>query len=218
MAYVLIVEDIPDTARILAMVIKAHFSDWTIDSAGSVSEARQKLADGRRPYDFAVLDFKLPDKPGEEAKGELSLCTQIRHRTPATRVVHTTAYRDDPELALHVGEVLLRDNDDEHVIPKDTHDWMERVVARLQAFLHGDRIEAKLNALFEPIQASRREFREAPKGGSVTNRLIDLCAATRLHWNLLTPSVQRSIKSKLNVDDSRPGDVRVSLIGEVKSE
>ena len=220
MAYVLIVEDDHDTARILAKVILATFPDWTIDSAGSVPEALRKLAETRRPYDFAILDFLLPTKHGD-VKGDLSLCIQIRHQTPATRVVHITAYAEDPELTRHVDEVFRRDADGEHAIAKDKPDWMERVVARLQSFLHGDRIEAKLNTLFPAslrLRDSRHESREVSKGGSVTNRLLDVCADARLHWKFLTPAVQQRIKSVLSVDDSLPDDVRVSLIGEVRSE
>ena len=213
MAHVLIVEDSADTVEVLTKVIQLKFPDWTTDSAASVPEARRKLADPRQPYDFAILDFKLPDEHGE-VKGDFSVCQQIRQQAPSTRVIHITAYADDPKITLHVRDVHLEDFDTGCSISKDKTDWMDQVVAKLHSF----RIEAKFNALFEPLQASRHELREVPKGGSVTNRLLDLCADTRLHWKFLAPAVQQRIRSVLSVDDSEPDNVRVSLIGEVRSK
>jgi len=219
-AYVLIVEDDPDTVTILTKVIQLKFPDWTIDSAGSVPEARRRLAEARKPYDFAILDFKLPDE-NAVIRGDLSLCIQIRHRTPATRVFHITAYREDPELDCHVEGA--GDADGDHAISKDKTGWMERVVVKLQSFLHGDRIEAKLkslflSALFENIQGSRHEIPRSVQGRQRNQPSDRSLCRHAIHWNLLTPSVQKLVKSYLSVDDSRFGDVRVSLIGEVKSE
>jgi DNA-binding NarL/FixJ family response regulator len=219
-ACILIAEDNAYTVDVLAKIIQLKFPDWTIDSAASVPEARLKLAEARQPYDFAILDFKLPDEHGV-VKGDLSLCRHVRHQSPSTRVIHITAYTDDSDITRHVDDVHLGESDSVCFIAKDKSDWMERVVARLQSFLHGDRIEAKLNALFPTslrLQDSRHESREVSKVGSVTNRLLDLCADTRLHWKFLTSTVQQHIRSVLSVDDSRPDDVRVSLIGEVRSE
>lgn len=147
MAHILIVEDVPDTVRILGKVIVTEFPDWTIDTAYTVPEARRRLTEAQRPYDFAILDFRLPTELGV-TQGDLSLCLQIRHQTPSTRVIHITAFAGDPDLTRHVDEVNLQDDDSEHAISKDKVGWMEKVVARLRSFLHSDRIETKLNDLF----------------------------------------------------------------------
>jgi CheY-like chemotaxis protein len=222
MANVLIVEDNEDTLVVLKEVILNEFVDWTIDTAATVTEARAKLTAAEQPYDFAVLDFRVPSSKDEgDGEGDLTLCHLIRQQTPATRVIHITAYTGDKALENHLMDERRRDSYHDHVIGKDTTNWMERVRNLLRAFVHGDRIQQKVEALLPSISyppGSRAPYRDPVRGGSVTNRVIDVCADTRLHWKFLTPAMRDRIRELLSVDDSNPEDVRVSLIGEAPEE
>jgi|SRR5665213_2006036 len=133
-------------------------------------------------YHFAILDFKLPDSPG----GGLTLCAVIRAVMPTAKIVHITAYAGDPDIQRHVEDVHLETFNSGHAIEKSSVDWMERVVERLQSFQHTDRVGAKLAGLFPRDHnrgTSRDQFRRvSATGGSVTNRLLDLCADARIHW------------------------------------
>jgi hypothetical protein len=48
---ILIVEDIPDTVRILRRVIVDEFPDWIIDTAQTIPEAHRLVAEVQRLYD-----------------------------------------------------------------------------------------------------------------------------------------------------------------------
>jgi hypothetical protein len=175
----------------------------------------------------------------------MTLCQLIRkHRIP-TRVIHITAFADDPEIIRHVQDVHFEkfdpsassvgEGNDEQAgnshrqlpdprsaIAKNRTDWMELVVAGIRSYLYSDRIGAKLDDLFtdsvKGIRHAERAMhgcRDATGGGSVTSRLIDLQGDIRSYWEFLSPALRKRIRSILSVDESRPGDVRVSLIGKV---
>jgi CheY-like chemotaxis protein len=220
MASVLIVEDIDDTAAILKDVVLLGFPDWSIDIADSVPQALSRLGSAGVPYDFAILDFILPTGEGIQ-QGDLSLCAEIRARRLPTRVIHISAYSDDDVIRQHVQDVHLESFDSDFAVSKTTVDWMERVVEKLRTFLHSDRIDAKPENLFPErarIYEARYQLRSSSLGGSVTNRLSDLCADARVHWRYLRNVTKQNLKSRLYVNDSDPDDVRLTLIGEAKSE
>jgi CheY-like chemotaxis protein len=219
MATVLIVEDDLNTAEVLKSVILDEFPGWTVEITGTVSDATGILSERR--FDFAILDFYLPDD--DATKGDLSICMAIRARRQPTRVIHITAGIGDAVFEQHVRDVhvsWIDDPSDFAVLKNDSVngniEWMREVISRLKRFLHSDRIEAKLDGLFPEqgdVPESRQQQRPQALGGSVSNRLLDLCADARVHWPYLRNSTRQHLEQHLCVNTSDPGNVRISLIG-----
>lgn len=119
-ATVLVVEDEPSIADVLAIALRHH--DFEVVTAGGVRQA-QLLAERARP-DVALLDVMLPDGDGR------ALGRALRSRMPQTAVLFITA-RDAP--AEVVG--ALRFGDDYITKPFN----VDEVVARIQAVLRRTR-------------------------------------------------------------------------------
>src|SRR5436190_23571377 len=80
----LLVEDNSSHAVLIADELSAALPDWTIDAAGTVVEARRRIA--QQQHDLYVIDFMLPDGDG------LALLREIRsHGTSVPVLFLTTA-------------------------------------------------------------------------------------------------------------------------------
>ncbi|MBC7767245.1 MAG: response regulator transcription factor [Phycisphaerales bacterium] len=82
---VLIIEDDKPLRATLAATLKAE--GYAIVEAGSVTSARQRIAEG--PIDLAVLDLGLPDQDG------IALLIELRARGDMTPIVVLTARHDE---------------------------------------------------------------------------------------------------------------------------
>ena len=102
----LVLEDLPESQRWLALALHASFPDIEIAAAYSLHEARQWLANHPAP-ELALIDLGLPDGSGIE------LITELNRRSPATVTVVASIYDDDQHLfpALRAGAqgYLLKD-------------------------------------------------------------------------------------------------------------
>ena len=102
----LVLEDLPDSQRWLALALRASFPNIEIASAYSLHEARQWLANHPAP-ELALIDLGLPDGSGIE------LITELNRRSPATVTIVASIYDDDQHLfpALRAGAqgYLLKD-------------------------------------------------------------------------------------------------------------
>jgi DNA-binding NarL/FixJ family response regulator len=102
----LIVEDLPESQRGLALALRSIFPAIEIASAYSLHEARQWLAQHPAPA-LALIDLGLPDGSGIE------LIAALNRRAPATLCIVATIYDDDQHLlpALRAGAqgYLLKD-------------------------------------------------------------------------------------------------------------
>lgn len=83
---ILVVEDDPDVAALLAMVLE--HGGYTVRLASTLAEAHRALADSSPPA-LVLLDVVLPDGDG------LTLCPAIHRRWPHLPVLVVTA-RPDP--------------------------------------------------------------------------------------------------------------------------
>lgn len=94
----LVVEDLPESQRWLALALRTSFPAIEIASAYSLHEARQWLA-GHRAPEMALIDLGLPDGSGIE------LIAELNRRAPATLCIVATIYDDDQHLfpALRAG-------------------------------------------------------------------------------------------------------------------
>ncbi|MER7661344.1 MULTISPECIES: response regulator transcription factor [unclassified Streptomyces] len=119
-ATVLVVEDEPSIADVLAIALRYH--RFEVITAGSVRQARQSA--GQTRPDVALLDVMLPDGDGRV------LARELRERYPETAVVFVTA-RDAP--AEIVGALGYGDD----YITKPFN--VDEVVARISAVLRRTR-------------------------------------------------------------------------------
>ncbi len=74
---VLAVDDDPGTLEFYKDIVAAYLPDVEVDTAGSVGEASEKIAQGdRRHYDLILTDGNLPDGSGFDiAEFAARLCT-----------------------------------------------------------------------------------------------------------------------------------------------
>lgn len=94
---VLIVEDHPDAAQVLAQVAAKTFDNPRIEIASTVAGGMEWLA--KDVFDIALIDIGLPDGSGIE------LVRQLATHSPATFTVVTTIFDDESNLfnALRAG-------------------------------------------------------------------------------------------------------------------
>lgn len=101
-----ILEDLPESQDWLGKALATSFPGIAIDSAGSLAEARDKLAAGAAP-DIALIDLGLPDGSGVEI---IELICRLH---PATVCVVASIYDDDghvfPALRAGARGYLLKD-------------------------------------------------------------------------------------------------------------
>ena len=65
----LLVEDNQSHVELMSDELESALDGWSLEVAGSLAEARRKMAGGQ--YDFFVFDFKLPDGDGIELLREV---------------------------------------------------------------------------------------------------------------------------------------------------
>jgi DNA-binding response OmpR family regulator len=82
MRHVLLVEDVPDIARVVSLSLDP--ARYHLTWAETLAGARATLRGGRLP-DAVVLDIGLPDGDG------LSLCRELKGRAPEVPVIVVTA-------------------------------------------------------------------------------------------------------------------------------
>jgi DNA-binding NarL/FixJ family response regulator len=102
----LVLEDMPDSQRWLALALRASFPEISIAATYSLQEARQWLLAHPAP-ELALIDLGLPDGSGIE------LIAELNRRSPATVSIVASIYDDDQHLfpALRAGAqgYLLKD-------------------------------------------------------------------------------------------------------------
>ncbi len=108
-----ILEDLAESQAWLGKALAESFPGIVVDTAGSIQEARQKLAAGLLP-DIALIDLGLPDGSGVE----IIECLQ-RH-SPQTLCIVASIYDDDGHIfpALRAGArgYLLKDMPVAHIV------------------------------------------------------------------------------------------------------
>jgi two-component system KDP operon response regulator KdpE len=81
---VLVVDDEPLIRWSLVETLAGAGHD--VVEAIDARDAIQVVTDSAKPFDIALLDFRLPDS------NDLTLLTRLRRLTPATRIILMTAY------------------------------------------------------------------------------------------------------------------------------
>jgi DNA-binding NtrC family response regulator len=104
---ILIVDDAPDWREILAGLIVDFYPAYTVITAASIDEAKNKLA--LENFNLAILDIRLDDS--DEGNTEGLLLTEFIHaHHPQTQVLIITGYGnlDTVERAMQPNEAGVR--------------------------------------------------------------------------------------------------------------
>jgi two-component system, OmpR family, response regulator len=131
-ARILLVEDDPDIADMLAAVLRDQGFSTTV--AGSAAGMDRHLQD--RSFDLVLLDIMLPDEDG------LSICRRLRAQS-ATPIILVTSLGEDVDriVGLEIGA------DDYITKPFNLRELVARVRALLRRASFGDRVGGKAERL-----------------------------------------------------------------------
>jgi DNA-binding response OmpR family regulator len=112
---ILHVEDEPDVHEIVRSVLG---DSYQLSSAGTLDEARQKLA--REDFDLVILDLGLPDGSG------VSLLPGLSRRSPRVPVVLFSAHEVDAQLAREVTATLVKSKTTNATLIETIHSTIAR--------------------------------------------------------------------------------------------
>jgi CheY-like chemotaxis protein len=190
----LIVEDTPQTLKLLRDYLAYEFPYALIDTAVTVQEAIEKIRDARQRgiiYKIAILDFMLPKSRDDPSLGiDTTLRGKLRESTSRDAVVfHITAYSRSPEIEQFLRDEELRNPEGARpvVISKLGEDsWTETLYDAIRRVVHGDRITSRLDHLFGG--SSPR-----PDQADATQELASLVSDIEAHWRYLDSPLQARI-------------------------
>jgi CheY-like chemotaxis protein len=209
----LIVEDDPPTLAALALLIRTEFPDAEITVAASLSEARSLVSQTHPQYDVAILDVRLQEGPGKQPETDVNLCRHIAKYQKAARVIHITAHADETSVRRHIED--FHSQVEAPWFSKSEEGYAGELLNDLKAFIHGNRIRAKYEALLGPSGAAPAEGyaarRPSGAGGGLTFDLADLCLDITEHWDDLGPKDQKLIGRDFWVDPQEGSNYLVTL-------
>jgi len=207
----LIVEDELSTLKQLEGLIREDFPESMIDIAATAVDGREFLrcaSSEGRPYDALILDFRLPQEMGDEAKVDTSLSREARRSGHPMLVAQITSYANDQVIEEHLQKTQIEQpNPNCFLVDKRMHDWSVRLVGKLRTFLYGRHILREVDELFGDGAGFRAwgRGRNPSSGGlpgGMTHRLATLCRIAEAHWNDLEVDVKQRIRDILEVDES----------------
>ena len=212
----LIVEDDPPTLESLELVIRTEFPDAVIETSATLNRARLLVSETQSPYDVAILDVMLPEEVGQQPEPDVRLCLRIAALGKALRLMHITACADEEPVKDHLADFHSKYDDVRASwYSKMDSAWMANLLNDLKAFIHGNRIRAKHEALFGASGDAPTEGYAARRpggaGGGLTFDLADLCLDITEHWEDLGPMDQKLIGRDFWVDPQEGSDYLVTL-------
>jgi CheY-like chemotaxis protein len=155
---ILIVEDNLSTLDLLKVYLNESFTtqdggtDVSVHTAWTVRDGHhliEEAAEKKKPYHAVILDFNLPEFPGEMPQINESLCLGVRQAMPSALVCHITAFADDDVVRSHLKRVHQEQIGRAMILMKLSGDFAEQLVLRLKAFLYGSEIEERMAELFQ---------------------------------------------------------------------
>jgi CheY-like chemotaxis protein len=212
---ILLVEDEPDALEVLARILRMAFTGAQIDTAMAVDEAlaliRQAAAE-RRPYQVAILDFKLPSSLGEAESIDESLCYEVRDKMREALVIHITGHVGDEKVLRHLKDVHIDPRDPRAaLISKLDIDSANHLVRKMKAYLYGTLIEGQINRLFGQQGGGTEAGTDAATSGAsrgkrdITHELTSLYRNIVAHWDDLEDDLKQEIQKQFDVDtNSKP--------------
>jgi CheY-like chemotaxis protein len=155
--HVLLVEDAPETVRLVEMTLtRADVASFTVSSVSTGAGAVQALRD-RRDIDLVLMDYHLPDQDG------LATAAQLLHQGCRAAIIFLTVHRDmqlvREVMKLGVREFLTKEEIDGHFFPQTLTAIHERnVLARELEELEFRR--NRLEAMQEMVVGITKEISE----------------------------------------------------------
>jgi CheY-like chemotaxis protein len=212
---ILIVEDVLHTLEELCSVLQEEFPTALVEMASTVEEGSKKIAiaaSSNQPFDFAILDFNLPARKGENPEINESLCREIKSKMPETLVMHITAFHEDPAVIKHIALHHARPNTPRAEIINKTDNtgktgsWVDKLLSEIKTNL----IDRQLVNLFGR-QADMNDFRADKKhGGSLTHKLATLGRDITAYWHDLDDPIKTKIQEYFDVS-ANTAPVRATL-------
>jgi hypothetical protein len=92
-------EDQSELRDWLLDILQANFTGFAGDQASSVEDANtliKRAVDCREPYNVAILDFMLPEHPGEPPQFDTSISDLVSNHYPDALIIHLTGYSCHP--------------------------------------------------------------------------------------------------------------------------
>jgi len=227
---ILIVEDEPGTVRNLTSKLEAAIPDADVESAETVMDGQNLLNiayDHHRPYDVAILDFKLPkDKGSPTEEGDYSLAF-LRDLCPDTLIIHITAWPGDPNFRRVCPAPNTPPEAHRICFGKNEFEWAQKVAAACAKHIiekrvrfHTDRIRAMFQQLFgrpDDSERSTRSTGRARSGRGDRAQSLDiaiLCDDAGRHWNDLDEALQKELGDVLGHVQDKDGRHYVGVVAE----
>ena len=214
----LVVEDDKNTLEEILSRLNKIFPGCSIEfteSARPAVELVVKSSETNRPFDVAILDFKLPWDLGDNPEINTKICDKIRELTSYTFVIHITSYNDDPHALRHLLECHRPPSAPwGDFVFKTSTKWPEELEKKIAAYLYGLPIIKRLNMLSDWVGTGGISFTYSPRvvsRGSTTHELAMLFRNIEERWDFLEKTLQERIKQYFCVDENNK-PVRVSLL------
>ncbi|MDX2042768.1 MAG: response regulator [Acidobacteriota bacterium] len=221
----LIVEDDTQTSKVLRDLLKLNFTsplpdegEPQIDTASTVTEAKEFINNARKPYHVAILDFRLPPEHlGDSTKVDATACLQAMRSTPPPLIAHITSNPNDEKVKAHIKEYHTeRANRYDFALSKLDSDYTEKLLGKLKKFLYERPIEEQLDLMFGREAQTRAPSLLLTPGRSrgqscMTQELAELCRQIVAHWDDLDEPLKNRIEGIFEVNKaSKP--VKISLL------
>jgi len=217
----LVVEDQTEMLKQLDKLLSESLGGAVIHTARTVVEALETLDRADRSqvdYDVAIVDFKLPEKEGDNPEVQYAVCDRIHQTMLDTMVVHITGFKSDGDVIAHVFRGDSRSTLSPQVlfISKDDVEWAAKLLRKVKEFVYGTPIRRRIDDIFGSRGQSRGVpvERHAHRRYGRTGLSHDLAALTRQiaeHWEDLDKPLRRRIQRVFRIDTSEE-PIRVGLL------
>ena len=217
---ILIVENEPGTVAALEHDLRMVVPGADITSVGTVVEGQEQLHHARRclrPFDVALLDFKLPhDRSSGDEVADFWL-GQLGDEE--TLIVHMTAYPDDPDFQRLKLPPDSAAKANRLFVAKDVEkDWTNEIAKACVRHVHSARIRREFERLFGAGDSPPRPRRYTgrPRSGrsdlTRSSEIAALCDVAGAHWDELAEPLQKQLAAALGHVKDKEGHHYVGVI------
>ncbi len=190
---ILVVEDVANVREELVDYLREELPGAHIEEAADVTVGLRLLheaAERESPYDFAVLDLKLPQEIGKSAaEPDTSLAEAIVRSfgTTRTRIIQCTGHADDDAIArLKADATLKKLNLSYTVVSKEDTSFPTKVIEIIDRHLPDVVIGTRLDHPYLSAPTRGIHYTRHAPGYAPPFSIPGLVQATVDHWNQLS--------------------------------
>ena len=216
---ILIVEDVEETLDAVTDLIQMAIPEAEVTTASYVREAHEKIdkaSEANKPFNAAVLDFKLPYMPGNNPEIDETICNRL-NRT--THVVHITGYVDDTKVLKHMAERHTgSDNPTGDRFDKSDIEYANKIIANLRKNLYSPYVGHLIDDTVRQrrysgdVQFGRRYGRDTEGDAAYGDRQTTLVQAVLSYWPYLDHTTRGRVEN-LFVLEKSADEQRVRVLG-----